>query len=71
MSGKLERSKKFIIFLENQNRRAYDRGIIMESNKKKNNYRNNNNSNLNNPEKDRIIESTEMCVNVHRSKQVY
>ena len=71
MSRKLERSNFFIIFLENQNRRAYDRGIIMESNKKKNNYRNINNSNLNNPKKDRIIESTEMSVNVHRSKQVY
>ena len=70
MSRKLERSNFFIIFLENQNRRAYDRGIIMESNEKKKNYRNNNNSNLNNPEKDRIIESTEMCINVHGSKQV-
>ena len=60
MSGKLERSNFFIIFLENQNRRTYDRGIIMESNKKKTNHRNNNNSNLNNLEKDRIVESTEM-----------
>ena len=68
MSGKLERSKFFIIFLENQNKRAYDRGISMESNRKKTNYRNNNNSNLNNPEKDRIIESTEMCVNAHSRK---
>ena len=71
MSRKLERSKKFIIFLDNQNRRAYDRGIIKESNKKKNNYRYNNNSNLNKPEKDRIIESTEICVKVHKRKQLY
>ena len=68
MSRKLERSKKFIIFLDNQNRRAYDRGIIKESNKKKTYYRYNNNSNLNKPEKDRIIESTEICVKVHRRK---
>ena len=68
MSGKLERSKFLIIFLENQNKRAYDRGIIIESNRKKTNYRNNNNSNFFNPEKDRIIESTEMFVNVHRRK---
>ena len=70
MSRKLERSKKFIIFLDNQNRRAYDRGIIKESNKKKTNYRYNNNSNLNKPEKDRIIKSTEICVKVHRRKQL-
>ena len=71
MSRKLERSKKFIIFLDNQNRRAYDRGIIIESNKKKTNYRYNNNSNLNKPKKDRIIESTEMCEKVHRRKHLY
>ena len=71
MSRKLERSKKFIIFLDNQNRRAYDRGIIKKSNKKKTNYRYNNNSNLNKPEKDRIIENTEICVKVHRRKQLY
>ena len=71
MSRKLERSKKFIIFLDNQNRRTYDHGIIKESNKKKTNYRYNNNSNLNKPEKDRIIESTEICVKVHRRKQLY
>ena len=63
MSGKLERSKFFTKFEENRVRRAYDRGIIMESNERKKNYRNNNNSNLNNPEKDCIIESTEMHVN--------
>ena len=71
MSGKLERSKKIIIFLDNQNRRAYDCGIIIESNKKKTNYRYNNNSNLNKPEKDRIIETIEMCVKVHKRKQLY
>ena len=71
MSRKLERSKKFIIFLDNQNRRAYDRGIIIESNKKKTNYRYNNNSNLNKPEKDHIIESIEICVKVHRRTQLY
>ena len=50
MSGKLERSKFFIKISRNPNRRAYDCGIIMESNEKKDNYRNNNNSILNNPE---------------------
>ena len=71
MSRKLERSKKFIIFLDNENRRAYDRGIIKESNKKKTNYRYNNNSNLNKPKKDCIIENTEICVKVHRRKHLY
>ena len=36
----------------------------MESNEKKNNYRKNNNSNLINPEKDQIVESTDMRVNL-------
>ena len=31
MSGKLESSKKFLKFEENQKKRAYDYGIIMES----------------------------------------
>ena len=63
MSRKLERSKKFRKISENQNRRAYDRGIIMESNEKKNSYRKTNSSNLINPKKDGIIESTKMHVN--------
>ena len=63
MNGKLESSNFLIKFEENQKRRAYDRGIIMESNERKKIERHNNNSNLNNPEKDRIIESTEMHVN--------
>ena len=64
MSEKLERSKKNLKISENQTRRAYDRGIIMDSNEKKNNYRKNNNSNLINPEEDQIVESTDMCVNL-------
>ena len=64
MSGKLERSKILKFFLENQTRRAYDRGIIMESNEKKNNYRNNNNSNSINLGKDQIVESTDMRKNL-------
>ena len=63
MSRKLERSKSFRKISENQNRRAYDHGIIMESNEKKNSYRKTNSSNLINLEKDGIIESTEMRVN--------
>ena len=64
MSGKLERSKFLKKILENQSRRAYDHGIIMESNEKKKNYRNNNNSNSINLGKDQIGESTDMRENL-------
>ena len=64
MSGKLERSNFFFKISENQTRKAYDRGIIMESNEKKNNYRNNSNSNLINPGKDQIVKSTDMRENL-------
>ena len=64
MSEKLERSKFLKFFSENETRRAYDRGIIMESNEKKNNYKNNNNSNLINLGKDQIVESTDMRENL-------
>ena len=64
MSGKLERSKFLKKISKNKTRRAYDCGIIMESNEKKNNYRNNNNSNSINLGKDQIVESTNMRENL-------